>query len=447
VPKKVGQFHIKSVIASGGMGTVYEAFQEHPRRPVAVKVLKRGIASRSAMRRFEYESQTLARLRHPGIAQVYEAGTYDDGTGPVPYFAMEYIPHALRITEYAKEKGLTLRQKLELFADVCDAVHHGHQKGIIHRDLKPGNILVDSHGDVKVIDFGVARGTDSDLAVTTLQTDIGQLIGTLQYMSPEQCVADPHDIDIRSDVYALGVVLYELLSGRMPYDVTNKAVLESTRMIREEQPTRLSRVDASLRGDTETIVFKALEKDRERRYQSAVELAQDIRRYLSGEAIIARPPSIIYQLRVFARRNKGFFSAVAAAFVVLIGGVIVSTSLYVRSETARKDAEAARSAEAEQRSLADQAKKQAEMERDRAVAAETLAEEQRDVALDAKHEARRQAYFANIAAAKAALSTNEIGTVRRRLDAAPEEFRNWEWGYTCTPKVTTAWLCSGDTKR
>ncbi|UCC31154.1 MAG: protein kinase [Phycisphaerales bacterium] len=338
LPKKIGQFHVKGVIASGGMGTVYEAVQEHPRRTVAVKVMRHGIASRSAMRRFEYESQLLARLRHPGIAQVYEAGTHDDGTGAVPFFAMEYIPNAKSITQYAGEKKLGTRERLELFAHVCDAVHHGHQKGIVHRDLKPGNILVDSHGEVKIIDFGVARGTDSDMAVTTVQTDIGQLLGTLQYMSPEQCAADPHDIDTRSDVYALGVVLYELLSGKLPYDVKNKPVYETTRVIREQPPTRLSAGDAALRGDIETIAFKALEKDRERRYQSAIELAQDLRRYLAGEAIIARPPSIVYQLRVFARRNKTLFSAVAAVFAVLVAGVIISTSLYVQAERARTQA-------------------------------------------------------------------------------------------------------------
>ena len=366
-PRQIGRFHVKGVIASGGMGTVYEAVQEHPRRAVALKVMKHGIASRSALRRFEYESQILARLHHPGIAQVYEAGTHDDGTGPVPYFAMEYIPNAKPITQYAKEKKVGTRERLELFAHVCDAVHHGHQKGVIHRDLKPGNVLVDSHGEVKIIDFGVARGTDSDLAVTTVQTDIGQLIGTLQYMSPEQCEADPHDIDTRSDVYALGVVLYELLSGKPPYDVVHKPVYESTRVIREQQPTRLSTVDSALKGDTETIVFKALEKDRERRYQSATELAQDIRRYLAGEAIIARPPSIVYQFRVFARRNKALFGATAAVFVVLLAGVIVSTSLYFRAEdariaesrqrklaeAARDEADRARGAEKEQRKLAE----------------------------------------------------------------------------------------------
>ena len=331
-PKRIGHYHVKRVLASGGMGTVYEATQEKPRRVVAVKLMRQGIASRSAMRRFEYESQILARLRHPGIAQVYEAGTHRDDSGTVPFFAMEYIVGAEPITKYAKEKKLGTRERMTLFAQVCDAIHHGHQKGIIHRDLKPSNILVDATGQVKIIDFGVARSTDSDLAVTTLQTDIGQLIGTLQYMSPEQCKADPHDIDTRSDVYALGVVFYELLCGRLPYNVTRMAMHEATRIIREEQPTKLSTLNKTLRGDVETIALKALEKDRERRYQSATDFAQDIRRYLDNEAILARPPSVLYQFRVLVRRNKPIFGAIAAVFVVLIGATIVSTTLYVQTQ-------------------------------------------------------------------------------------------------------------------
>ncbi|MGD2110956.1 MAG: protein kinase, partial [Phycisphaerae bacterium] len=315
-PKQIGQFHVKDVLASGGMGVVYRAVQEQPRRTVAVKVMKHGIASRSAMRRFQYESQILARLRHPGIAQVFEAGTHDDGEGAVPYFAMEYIPNAKPITQYAREKALGTRDCLRLFAGVCDAVHHGHQKGIIHRDLKPDNILVDPQGEVKIIDFGVARGTDSDLAVTTLQTDVGQLVGTLQYMSPEQCEADPDAIDARSDVYALGVVLYELLSGQLPYQVSRKHILDGTQVIRQHQPTRLSTINRTLRGDVETIALKALEKDRDRRYQSAADFAKDIRLYLGGSAIHARPPSAVYQMRLFARRHKAPLGVAALVTVV-----------------------------------------------------------------------------------------------------------------------------------
>jgi serine/threonine protein kinase/formylglycine-generating enzyme required for sulfatase activity len=364
IPKRIGQYHIKRAIASGGMGTVYEAMQERPRRTVALKLMRQGIASRSALRRFDYESQILARLRHPGIAQVYEAGTHRDPGAPgatVPFFAMEYIVGAKPITQYVKEKKLGTRQRMELFAPVCDAIHHGHQKGIIHRDLKPSNILVDATGQVKIIDFGVARSTDSDLAVTTLQTDIGQLIGTLQYMSPEQCEADPHNIDTRSDVYALGVVFYEVLCGRLPYDVTRMAMHEATRIICEHQPSKLTTVDKTLKGDIETIALKAVEKDRERRYQSATDFGQDIRRYLNNEAITARPPSIVYQLHIFARRNRGLLSAVAAVFLALLIGVIVSTFQWVKAERyareaveARRVAEEARDAESRQRGLADQ---------------------------------------------------------------------------------------------
>ena len=380
IPKRVGHYHIKRLIASGGMGTVYEATQEKPRRTVALKLMRHGIASRSALRRFEYESQILARLRHPGIAQVYEAGTHRDDTGTVPFFAMEYIVGAEPITKYVQEKKLGTRERMTLFAQVCDAIHHGHQKGIIHRDLKPSNILVDANGQVKIIDFGVARSTDSDLAVTTLQTDIGQLIGTLQYMSPEQCKADPHDIDTRSDVYALGIVFYELLTEHLPYDVRHKAVYEATRVIREEQPTRLSTLNRTLRGDVETIALKALEKDRERRYQSATDFGQDIRRYLAGEGITARPPSIVYQLRVFARRNRAAFAAVATVFVVLVVASIVSTSLYLQADRARADAVAAQAAEAAQRKIAEAHEQLARQREQDAVAARDAEAEQRRIA-------------------------------------------------------------------
>ncbi len=325
IPDRIGPYTISAVIGQGGMGTVYKAMQESPRRSVALKVVKKGVTSRSARKRFEYEAQTLGRLRHENIAQIYEAGTHDSEGVTQPYFAMEYLPNAKSITDYAKEKNLGTKQRLALFSKVCDAVQHGHQKGIIHRDLKPGNILVTSNGIPKVIDFGVARSTDSDMAVTTLRTDLGQLIGTLQYMSPEQCDADPDDIDTRSDVYALGMVLYELLTDLPAYNIRNAAIHEAVRVIREEEPTSLSSVNRSLRGDIETMTFKALQKNRAIRYQSATELGQDIARYLRDEPISARPPGVIDKLRRFVRKHKAVATSAAVVLVILTASIVIIT--------------------------------------------------------------------------------------------------------------------------
>ncbi len=343
--RTIGHFTIKRLIGEGGMGAVYEAQQETPRRIVAFKMIRAGITSRSALRRFQYEVQTLARLRHVGIAQIYEAGTTDASEGSLPWFAMEYLAGAKTLTQFSTEKALSIQERLLLFARICDAAHHGHQKGIIHRDLKPGNILVTRNGDPKIIDFGVARSTDSDLSVTTVQTDVGAIIGTLQYMSPEQCATDPHDIDIRSDVYALGVVLFELLTGRRPYDISNRAIYEAARIVREDPPTKPSTIDRVLRGDIETICLKALEKDRDRRYQSAVEFRQDIDRYLAGDPITARRATLSYQLKLLYRRHRAPFVLSAILMVLLVCGV-VSLSLLATTQAAalsEMDRQAARS--------------------------------------------------------------------------------------------------------
>ncbi len=412
----IGRYTIRSVIASGGMGTVYEALQESPRRRVALKVMKHGVASRSALRRFEFESELLGRLRHPGIAQVHEAGIHDDGSGGgVPYFAMEYIPNAKSLTQYARDRGLGTRERLELFAKVCEAVHHGHQKGIIHRDLKPANILVDSSGQPKVIDFGVARATDSDRAVTTQQTDIGQLIGTLQYMSPEQCDADPTDLDTRSDVYALGVVLYQLLCDRLPYDLKPLAMHEAARVIREDSPPRPSTFSRVLRGDIETIALKALEKQRERRYQSAHDFAEDLHRFLRGDPIIARPPSISYQLSAFAKRHRTLSIAAVTVMAVTVAALVVVSALW-RNAVIAKDA-------------AEHAERETDSALAEATAAKADAENAAEEARAATERAEWQSYLANITAAHVALVSSEPDAVRRHLEACPDEHRGWEWRY------------------
>jgi serine/threonine protein kinase len=334
-PSTIGSYRIVRIVGEGGMGVVYEAEQDHPRRTVAVKVIKSGRSDPRLVRRFELELLALGRLQHPGIAQIYEAGTAESGFGPQPYFAMEFV-RGEPLLEYAEAHHLSTRQRLEIMARICDAIHHAHQRGIIHRDLKPGNILVDETGQPKILDFGVARATDSDVRVTH-QTDLGQLVGTLAYMSPEQVMVDSQALDTRSDVYALGVVLYQLLAGRLPYKVSAR-LPEAVRTIQEDEPRLLSTVSSEYRGDIETIVAKALEKDRTRRYSSAAELAADIRHHLHDEPITARPASTIYQLQKFARRHKGLVLGIAAVFLVLIAGIIASTR-----EAARANREAATS--------------------------------------------------------------------------------------------------------
>jgi tetratricopeptide (TPR) repeat protein len=363
------------------MGTVYEAEQQQPHRTVALKVIKLGLGSASVLRRFENESQALGRLQHPGIAQIYEAGTADAGFGPQPYFAMEFI-RGESLLRYAESHHLNVRQRLELMVKVCDAVQHAHQRGLIHRDLKPGNILVDETGQPKVLDFGLARMTDSDAQVTR-QTDMGQLLGTLAYMSPEQVLADPLELDTRSDVYTLGVILYELLAGRLPYNLSRK-LHEAVQTIREEDPAPLSSLSRNYRGDVETIVSKALEKEPVRRYSSAADLAGDIRHYLQDEPISARPPTTGYQLQKFARRHRALVAGTAAVFVVLVAGIAVSTWQAVRASRARQVA-------LQERDRATSAEQAAAKERDRALVSEQAATSERNRAVFERQRADNEA--------------------------------------------------------
>jgi len=346
-PPQIPRYQIRRLLGVGGMGAVYEAEQQQPRRTVALKVIRPGKATRRLVRRFRDEAEALGRLQHPGIAQIYDFGTTesDGASDPRPFFVMELVRGpggvpALTIIEHVRQNKLTVRQRLELVAQVADAVHYAHQKGIIHRDIKPANILLGESGQPKVLDFGVARVTDADVQATTVidETNLGQIIGTLPYMSPEQAGGEVAHLDTRSDVYGLGVLCYELLTDRLPYEVGRMMLHEAVRVIREEEPTRLSTVDRALRGDVELIVSTSLAKEKERRYQSAAEMAADIRRYLHDEPLAARKAGTWYQLTKLARRNKALVGGVAAVFLALVLGLAATAWQAVQASRAREDA-------------------------------------------------------------------------------------------------------------
>jgi tetratricopeptide (TPR) repeat protein len=326
-------YTVRGVLASGGMGSVFDAEQASPRRRVAIKTLRALDGSRDARARFRFESEVLGRLRHPGIAQIYEAGTFrDDGAdADRPFFAMEYIEDAAPITAHADRAGADHAARADLFIGVCAAVHYGHQRGIVHRDLKPGNILVDGAGAVKVIDYGVARATETATIDAGVRTLAGGVVGTLRYMSPEQLSGDPDAVDARSDVYALGVVLFELMTGRPPYEIDRTSIVSAARTIADTEPARPSAIDRSLRGDLEAVLIRALEKDPARRYPSAAALGDDLRRWLEDRPVEARPVSAVYQLRKLAARHRGATAAGVVAAASLVGGTVFSTAMAVRA--------------------------------------------------------------------------------------------------------------------
>ena len=340
----IGRYLLQEKIGEGGMGEVWLAEQQEPvRRRVALKVIK-GAGSREVITRFESERQALALMNHPGIAKVFDAGSTAQGA---PYFVMEYA-EGEPITSWCDKRRLTTRERVAVFIQVCEAVQHAHRKAIIHRDLKPSNILVievEGRPRPKIIDFGVAKALTQKLGADTVKTRLGALIGTPEYMSPEQTASSGVDIDTRTDVYSLGIVLYELLAGARPIDIRQMGLEEFLRRLREEDTPRpstcASRGDAAtatevarrrgtepaglvrqLRGDLDAIVLKALEKGRERRYESAGALARDLERYLAGEAVEAQPPSTSYRARKFAARHRWVLGGAAAVLAFLLAAVV-----------------------------------------------------------------------------------------------------------------------------
>jgi serine/threonine protein kinase len=355
----IGSYKLLEQIGEGGFGVVFMAEQQEPiRRKVALKVLKPGMDTRQVVARFEAERQALALMDHPNIARVLDGGQTASGR---PYFVMDLVK-GVPVTQYCDQNQLTARERLELFVQICQAVQHAHQKGIIHRDIKPSNVLISRHDGtpvVKVIDFGIAKAVGQQLTDKTLFTNFAQMIGTPLYMSPEQAGMSDLDVDTRSDIYSLGVLLYELLTGTTPFDEKRFREVgfdEMRRIIREEEPprpsTRLSTLgqaattastnrksDAKqlsqlFRGELDWIVMRALDKDRNRRYETANGLAMDVQRYLADEPVLACPPSAWYRLRKFVRRNRGLVLAVAVVLLALVGGVVGTTTGMVQATLA-----------------------------------------------------------------------------------------------------------------
>jgi eukaryotic-like serine/threonine-protein kinase len=456
---KIGRYDLLELIGEGGMGLVYLAQQQEPKRKVALKIVKLGMDTKQVVARFEAERQTLALLTHPNIAHVFDAGTTDTGR---PYFVMEYV-QGKSITKYCDEQKLSIEQRLELFQQICEGVHHAHQKGIIHRDLKPSNILVSVHGDravPKIIDFGIAKAiTQPLLTEKTSYTEHGQLLGTPEYMSPEQAEMATEDIDTRSDIYSLGVLLYELLAGATPFDAkrlrkggidgiqqvicqeeprTPSARLTSlgdkAEAIAERRRTQIITLTRRLHRELEWIPMKAMRKDRTRRYRSASELSDDIQNYLTGMPLIAGPESNVYRARKFVHKHAGFVASAALVALVIVIGLITSTAFSFSAEkargqeaAARVEAEEARDKEAALRVQVEQALARAEQAEKVAKEQRKLAEEQRSLAEERAEQYRQSLYFNSIVLADKAYHDGNMQRLGELLESCPEDLRAWEW--------------------
>jgi WD40 repeat protein/serine/threonine protein kinase len=428
---RIGGYKLLSVLGEGGFGMVYLAEQQQPiKRLVALKVIKPGMDTKQVIARFETERQALAMLDHPHIARVFDAGATEAGR---PYFAMEYVK-GIPITEYCDRCKLDTQERLRLFIPLCQAIQHAHQKGIIHRDIKPSNALVMLHDEKpipKVIDFGVAKALHQRLTEKTLFTEKGEFIGTPEYMSPEQAELTGLDVDTRTDIYSLGVLLYELLTGCTPFDpedLRSKGYAQMQRIICEQDPVKPStklttlggkledvakrrsatadQLRKSVRGDLDWIVMKALEKDRTRRYETANGLAEDIERHLNNEPVTARPPSKLYRFHKLVRRNKGVFAGVAVVAAALVIGLTVSVVSLVREQHARQVAVAAQEV--------------------------AVAAQEKEAAL--RQRVQAEAYASDMSLAQQALAMDDLGRARRLLEGhrpAPGEvdLRGWEWRY------------------
>ncbi|MEO0650416.1 MAG: serine/threonine-protein kinase [Planctomycetota bacterium] len=342
----IGPYSILGMIGVGAMGVVYRAEQETPRREVALKLMRAAVAGPAGEQRFEREAQLLGRLQHPGIAQIFEYGIADLDEGRTAYIAMELVD-GRPLSEYVEDRGIDLRGRVQLLVELCDAIHHAHLRGVLHRDLKPSNVLVTEAGRIKVIDFGVARPIDADQDAWQATLE-GQVVGTLAYMSPEQVRGDLEILDARADVYSLGALAYELLSGRLPHALDGMTLLSAIQVVAERDVPRLGSVAPACRGDLDWIVGRALEKDPEQRFQSAEALARDFQRWLDFEAVEARPPSAVYQLRRFARRHLGAALAIGVTSVSLVVAAVVSAHFAIdNAQLAESEAEARARAEEE----------------------------------------------------------------------------------------------------